>query len=230
MGPQIQSSAPLRSRIPLSLPSSRSPSMKVKKNPLIHLYELTLIYYQYFLVCWIFQQLTLLLSCSISPRTLLGAVHWLWGSLSGLWLHRVRSIPHGAVLDPEQGAHPVQWDRGGAARYPVFCWSQCGQDGPHQPGWDLLQCHETINSEPTHRQPTGLAGFLTLQFCSLRMFLTAPRHKHVMKVSTIKLEKDCMLCPCVFISECFSTDYKGKKFAIAHIFCTYNELFPSLQK
>lgn len=86
------------------------------------------------------------LCCSISPRSLLGAVHWLWGSLSGLRLYRLRPVPHGAVLDPEQRAHPVRGDSGGAARHPVLCWSQCGQDGYHQPRRNILQGHEPVNS------------------------------------------------------------------------------------
>lgn len=144
----ILSWALLRSRTLPSLPSLRSPSMKVKKSnswKYLHtqLHSLSVVT----CVLNIPADSHTGLSCSISPRSLLGAVHRLWGPLSGLRLHRLRPVPHGAVLDPEQRAHPARGDHGGAAQHPVLCRSQCGQDGFHQPRWNLLQSHEPVNGD-----------------------------------------------------------------------------------
>lgn len=85
-------------------------------------------------------------SHSSSPRPLLGALFRLWGSLSGLWLHRLWPVPHGAELDPEQGAHHPRRDPGASARHPDLHRRRREQDGPHQPGWGLLQRHEPLSS------------------------------------------------------------------------------------
>lgn len=152
MEPLILSSALPRPRTPLSLPSSRSPSMKVKNSlqicSNIQVQSVIIRSYNSF-------DSHARLSCSISPRSLLGAVQRLYGSLSGLRLHRLRPVPHGVRLDPEQTAHPVWGDRGAAARHPVLYRSQRGQVGPHQPGWDLLQPHGPVNRD------TPVSGYRT---------------------------------------------------------------------
>lgn len=85
-------------------------------------------------------------SHSSSPWPLLGALFRLWGSLSGLRLHRLRPVPHGAQLDPEQRAHHPRRDPGESAQHPDLHRRRREQDGPHQPGCSLLQRHEFLSS------------------------------------------------------------------------------------
>lgn len=91
-------------------------------------------------------------SHSSSPRPLLGALFRLWGSLSGLRLHRLRHLPHGAELDPEQRAHHARGDPGEPAQHPHLHRRGREQDGPHQPGPSLLQCHELLSSSSSSYQ------------------------------------------------------------------------------
>ncbi len=160
------SSALPKSRIPLSLPSSRFPSMKVNisnywKSIFKHPSSVIITSYLFTEYFSSFNSYTNP-SCSISPWSLLGAVHWLRGSLSGLRLHRLWPVPHGAVLDPEQRAHPVWGDRGEAAWHPVLHRSQSRQDGPHRSRRDLLQAHESVNRDapvsPYNKTETGWLG------------------------------------------------------------------------
>lgn len=94
---------------------------------------------------WILQQpKTSELSHSLPSGSLLGAVHRLRRSRSGLRLHAVRPRPRRVVLDPEQKAHLVQGDHGATARHPDLCRGRRGQNGLDQSGWDLLQGHEPV--------------------------------------------------------------------------------------
>lgn len=142
--PLILSSVLPRLRTPLSLPSWRSPSLKVRMSNSFEIYS-SLALHQGIRNSYLVLTLLTCLSWSIAPWSLLGALLWLRGSLSGLWLHRLWSVPHGVLLDPEQGAHAVWKDHRAAARHPVLQRSQRGQDGPHQPGRRLLYRHDPVN-------------------------------------------------------------------------------------
>lgn len=97
---------------------------------------------------WVLQEpRTSDLSHSLSSGSLLGAVHRLRRSHSGLQLHTVRPLQCRVVLDPEQKAHLVQGDHGATAWHPDLCRGQRGQNGPDQSGWDLLQGHGPVTPQ-----------------------------------------------------------------------------------
>lgn len=156
----ISSSALPRPRTQLSLPSLRSPSMIVKKSKSLQTYSNIQVQPSLVVLCVLdiptaLTQTFLHFPSTFSPRSLLGALLRLRGSLSGLRLQWLRPVPHGICLDPEQRAHPEWGDCWDAARHPFLCRSQSGQDGRHRPGGDLLQTHGAVNRD-TPVKTTGL--------------------------------------------------------------------------
>uniref|UniRef100_A0A3B3I0H6 Apolipoprotein D n=1 Tax=Oryzias latipes TaxID=8090 RepID=A0A3B3I0H6_ORYLA len=95
-------------------------------------------------------------SCRHSPRSLLGPLHRLHRPLPGVRLHRLRPVPHGAVLDPEQGAHPAEGDGGRAARHPVLHRRRRGQDAHDRPGGGILRRHGAVRRRRDHRDSSAV--------------------------------------------------------------------------
>lgn len=96
-----------------------------------------------------------------SSRSVLGSVHRLRQLHADLRLHRIRPVPHGAVLDPEQEAHSAQRDHWGSAQHLVLHRCQRGQDGRHRSGRDVLQSHEPVRQSRVKKvSPWGASSCL----------------------------------------------------------------------